>query len=124
MAIGVIGMQQTLAPATESVLESNNHAVVIGNTFCIELLHSAEPRVRRAVRNRVGTSPRRQSAEAPRVCAGVQNEFVDSMMAEVAEAERSMRAERLLQLQAPPLILGFVGVPFGDTYTGGKKVRD
>ena len=96
MTVGVIGQEQTLAPATESVLERKHDAVIVGNALCIELLHSAESRVRRAVWNRVGASPRRESAEAPRVCARVQNQFVDSMMAEVADAERSMRAKRLL----------------------------
>src|SRR5215471_17516007 len=51
MRVGVIGLEQPLAPATKSVLQRNHHAVVVGNTFCIELLHFAESRIRRAVWN-------------------------------------------------------------------------
>lgn len=96
MSIGVIGLEETWAPATESLLERNNHAVVIGNSFRVDLLHSAESGVGCAVWNRVGASPRRQKAETPCVCARVENEFVDSMMAEVADTERRMRAKSLL----------------------------
>ena len=122
MAVAVIALEQTLAPATESVLDRNHHAVVVGNSFCVELLHSAESRVRRAVWNWIGASPCRQGAKAPRICAGIHHEFVDSMMAKVAYAERRVRSKRLLYLQTPSLILRFVRVLFGDVYLRRKEV--
>ena len=96
MAVCVISLEHTLAPATESALERNHHAVVVGNCFCIDLLHLDESRVGRAVWNRVVASPRRKGAEAPCVRTRVQNEFVDSMMAKLADAERSLCTKRLL----------------------------
>src|SRR5207249_2626942 len=77
------------------MLERNHHTMIVGDSFRIPFRYRAESRVRRAVRNRIGASPSWERAEAPCVCVRVLNQFMNSMMAEVSDAERSTRVKCL-----------------------------
>ena len=98
--------------------------MIVGDSFRIPFRYRAESRVRRAVRNRIGASPSWERAEAPCVCVRVLNQFMNSMMAEVSDAERSTRVKCLLQLQAPSLVLWRARSLLGGRYSRRKEVRN
>ncbi len=98
MAVSVVGLEQSLAPAAEAMLDGNHHSMVVGNGFGIEFCYGAESRIGRTVRDWIVTPTSRKGTKAPRVCVKVLNEFVDSVMAKVTDAQRSS------QFQTPAAI--------------------
>src|SRR5215468_2505230 len=106
------------------MLAGNQQSVIVGNRFGIKFGYGAESRIGRAVRDCIITPSRRKRTEAPRVCVKVLREFMNSMVAKVTDAERSMRSKSLLQLQTPSLVLGLVGVFFRNDQRRRKEVRN
>src|SRR5580700_544947 len=106
MAVCVIGLEYALTPASESMLERHNHAVVIRYSGGGQLGHSAKPRIG-ARRNR-GTCAFHgwQRAKAKCIRRLIQYQLMETVIPEVANAHRRGGAEGLLHFEAPFLILG------------------
>src|SRR5215472_8177704 len=112
MAVCVIRLEQPLAPGAQAMLAGNDQSVIVGNRFGIKFCYGTESRIGRAIGDCIITPSRRKRTEAPCVCVKVLQEFMNSVVAKVPDAERSMCSKGLLQLQAPSLILRLVSMLF------------
>src|SRR5580765_7065965 len=106
------------------MLGGKHQAVIVRNRFGIKFCYGAESRIGRAVWICIITPSRRKRTEAPRVCVKVLHEFMNSMVAKVTDAQRSMRFKGLVELQTPTLVMRLVGVAFGNDQRRRKKVRN
>src|SRR3974390_340397 len=125
MAEGVIDLKKALAPAIEALLEGDNHAVVVGHGPRGEFRDLAEPGVGTGRNRRAATQSCRKRPKAKSISGRILNQSVNAMHPGIAEAQRTVSAKGLLQLQAPSLVLRPMGLIVHDVDArwGKERVR-
>src|ERR1700746_2924673 len=102
MTVCVISLDD---PLTESMVEGNDQGVVIRDPDCAQFCYTAESWVRAWSDGRARTQCGGKRAETPSVCRRILKWYVNTMMAEVPDAQISACSEGLLQFEIPLLIL-------------------
>ena len=101
------------------MFERYDHAVVVGYGVGLQLGHPAKSWIRAGSNRRARALRGGKGTKTVGIRVGIKYELVNSVMTEVAEADRSARAKGLLPLQAPPLKLWRVN----RAYRGGNSGR-
>src|SRR5260370_38982457 len=93
MAVGVVGLKQTLTPAREPMLEGNNHSVVVGHSVCCDLCDLGKAGICTGRHRRACTEGRRQRAKTGCIGARILHQTMNAMIAEVTSRDRSTCAK-------------------------------